>query len=223
MNVLIVEDDESVGRFLKQALQEAGYAPLVAKDGSTGLQRAQNGDFEVILLDVMLEGIDGFEICRRLRDGGVVTPVLMLTAKDLLEDKVRGLDSGADDYLVKPFQVAELLARVRALLRRGTSGPTQLQVADLLLDPASRQVSRGGKTILLSATEYALLESLMRNTGRTLTRSVILQHVWQYDFDGNDKILDVYISYLRKKIDDGRPSLIHTMRGVGYRLEAHES
>jgi len=174
----------------------------------------------VILLDIMLEGIDGLEICRRLRKAGIVTPILMLTAKDLVEDKVRGLDSGADDYLVKPFNLDELLARVRALLRRPGGGPAHLKIADLTLDPAARQVNRKGKTILLSATEYSLLEYLMRNEGRTLTRTMILQHVWQYDFEGNDKVLDVYISYLRRKIDDGGQSLIRTVRGVGYRMEA---
>lgn len=220
MKVLIVEDDESVSRFIRQALSEVGYASLVADDGSSGLAQGLTGGYELILLDVMLEGIDGFEVCRRLRASGVATPILMLTAKDLVDDKVQGLDSGADDYLVKPFKVAELLARIRALLRRTGGGPAALQVADLVLDPAARQVTRGGRAIDLSATEYTLLEYLIRNAGRTLTRSMILDHVWHYDFDGNDKVLDVYISYLRKKIEDGERSLIHTVRGVGYRLEA---
>jgi DNA-binding response OmpR family regulator len=155
-----------------------------------------------------------------LRGDGISTPILILTAKDLLDDKVMGLDSGADDYLVKPFQVAELLARVRALLRRRNLGTTSLKVGDLTLEPTSRQIVRGGKAISLSATEYALLEYLMRNAGRVLTRAMILQHVWQYDFDGNDKVLDVYISYLRRKIDRGHPnSLIQTVRGVGYCME----
>ena len=144
----------------------------------------------------------------------------MLTARDLLEDKVHGLDSGADDYLVKPFKVAELLARMRALVRRRVGGPTHLRIQDLVLDPTSRIVSRGGRAISLSATEYALLEYLMRNEGRTLTRSMILDHVWHYDFEGNDKVLDVYISYLRKKIDSADSSLIQTVRGVGYRMES---
>jgi len=167
-----------------------------------------------------LPGLTGFEVCRRLRGDGISTPILILTAKDLLDDKVMGLDSGADDYLVKPFQVAELLARVRALLRRRNLGTTSLKVGDLTLEPTSRQIVRGGKAISLSATEYALLEYLMRNAGRVLTRAMILQHVWQYDFDGNDKVLDVYISYLRRKIDRGHQnSLIQTVRGVGYCME----
>jgi len=220
LRILIVEDDASVARFLKQALSEAGYAAIVVEDGESGLALGKAETFEMILLDVMVEGIDGFEVCKRLRDAGIRTPIMMLTARDLLDDKVRGLDSGADDYLVKPFQVAELLARVRALMRRPGGGPTLLRVADLELNPATRDVLRAGKNIELSATEYSLLEYLMRNVGRTLTRSMILQHVWRYDFDGNDKVLDVYISYLRKKIDGDDGSFIQTVRGVGYRLEA---
>jgi DNA-binding response OmpR family regulator len=220
LNVLIVEDDESVARFLRQAMLEAGYAPQVAEDGLTGYQLAKTNPFDLILLDVMLPGLTGFEVCRRLRGDGISTPILILTAKDLLDDKVMGLDSGADDYLVKPFQIAELLARARALLRRRNLGTTSLKVGDLSLEPTSRQIVRGGKAISLSATEYALLEYLMRNSGRVLTRAMILQHVWQYDFDGNDKVLDVYISYLRRKIDRGHQnSLIQTVRGVGYCME----
>ena len=220
MKVLIVEDDEGVSRFIRQALAEAGYAAVAAEDGDAGLSLGLSGEFEVILLDIMLPGVDGLEICRRLRGAGIKTPILMLTARDLLDDKVRGLDSGADDYLVKPFMVAELLARIRALLRRPGGGPAHLQVGDLVLDPAARLVTRAGKPVYLSATEYSLLEYLMRNAGRTLTRSMILQHVWHYDFEGNDKVLDVYVSYLRKKIDEGEVSLIRTVRGVGYRMEA---
>jgi len=202
-------------------MTEAGYAAQLANDGSVALGMARTTDFDLILLDVMLPSLDGFEVCRRLRAGKVTTPVLIITAKDTLEDKIEGLDSGADDYIVKPFHVAELLARARALLRRGVSSPAVLSVADLKLDPATRQASRAGRTINLSATEYALLEYLMRNAGRALTRSMILNHVWQYDFGGNDSVLDVYISYLRRKIDKGFSSpLIHTLRGVGYRMAA---
>lgn len=219
MNVLIVEDDESVARFLRQAMTEAGYAPQWASDGLKGLSLAQNGQFDLILLDVMLPGLDGLELCRRLRSAQVQTSILMLTARDLLEDKVQGLDAGADDYIVKPFHLDELLARARALLRRGSSTPAAVAVDDLTLNSLARTVSRGGKVIPLSATEYTLLEYLMRNVGHTLTRSQILEHVWQYDFEGNDNVLDVYISYLRRKVDRGRPSsLIQTVRGVGYRL-----
>ena len=219
MNVLIVEDDESVARFLKQATTEAGYSPQVVGDGLEALSLARSVDFDLILLDVMIPRMDGFEVCRQLRAHKVMTPILIITARDALEDKVEGLDSGADDYIVKPFQIAELLARARALLRRGISSPTILRVGDLTLDPATRQASRGGKTVNLSATEYSLLEYLMRNAGRVMTRSMILEHVWQYDFEGNDNVLDVYISYLRSKIDKGySPTLIHTHRGVGYRM-----
>lgn len=219
MNTLIVEDDLSVARFLKQAMTEAGYRTQVANDGITALDLAKSAEFDLILLDVMLPGVDGFEICRRLRASKVMTPILILTARDTLEDKIEGLDSGGDDYIVKPFQIGELLARARALLRRGVPSPTVLQVGDLTLDPASRKAVRAGKTVDLSATEYALLEYLMRNAGRVLTRSMILEHVWEYDFDGNDNVLDVYISYLRRKIDRTHSTvLIHTVRGVGYRM-----
>ena len=223
MNILIVEDDESVASFLKQATTEAGYAPQLVDDGLDALEMARAGDFDLILLDVMVPRMDGFEICRRLRAAKVATPILIITARDLLDDKVKGLDCGADDYIVKPFQVAELLARVRALLRRGSSNPVVLQVGNLALDPVSRQVSRAGNAISLSATEYTLLEYLMRNAGRVLTRSMLLEHVWQYDFGGNDNVLDVYISYLRRKIDRGYgAALIHTVRGVGYMVSGHD-
>jgi DNA-binding response OmpR family regulator len=221
MNVLVVEDDDSVARFLERAIRQAGYTAQLSNDGLVALDMALTSDFDLILLDVMLPNLDGFEVCRRLRAAKVGTPILIITAKDTLEDKIEGLDSGADDFIVKPFHLAELLARARALLRRGVSLPAVLSVADLELDPATRQASRAGKTISLSATEYALLEYLMRNAGRVLTRSMILNHVWQYDFDGNDNVLDVYISYLRRKIDKGYSSpLIHTVRGAGYRMAA---
>ncbi len=220
VNALIVEDDDSVARFLKQALTEAGYAARVAEDGVTAYELARVQNFDLILLDIMLPRMDGFEVCRRLRAERVFTPILLITARDALQDKITGLDSGADDYIVKPFQIGELLARTRALLRRAHPAPVVLQVGDLTLDPASRKATRDGKAILLSATEYTLLEYLMRNTGRVLTRAMILEHVWQYDFEGNDNVLDVYISYLRGKIDKGQPHpLIHTVRGAGYRLE----
>lgn len=219
MKVLIVEDDASVARFLKQACAEAGYAPFVVEDGLVALNTAQSQSFDLILLDVMLPGLNGFEVCRRLRESGASTPILMITARDALEDKITGLDSGADDYIAKPFQVAELLARMRALLRRGSATAGVLRVGDLTLEPATRHAERSGKKISLSSTEYALLEYLMRNARRVLTRSMLLDHVWQYDFGGSDNVLDVYISYLRQKVDKGhaRP-LIHTVRGVGFRL-----
>jgi DNA-binding response OmpR family regulator len=221
MKILIVEDDESVARFLKQATQEAGYAVEMVEDGLLALQTAKTLPFDLILLDVMLPGMDGFEVCRRLRAAHVMTPILIITARNTQEDKIAGLDGGADDYIVKPFKVGELLARVRALLRRGNSAPTILHVADLTLDPATRQAMRGDKAISLSSTEFSLLEYFMRNAGRVLTRSMILDHVWQYDFEGNNNVLDVYISYLRRKIDkDHVKPLIHTLRGVGFKMEA---
>lgn len=219
MRVLIVEDDDSVARFLMQAMREAGYSPVVADNGADALRLASAGSYDIILLDVMIPEINGFEVTKRLRSLRVTTPILIITAKDAIEDKIEGLDSGADDYIVKPFQIAELFARVRALLRRGASLPAVISVGDLTLDPATRQATRMGKTIYLSATEYSLLEYLMRNAGRVVTRSMILEHVWQYDFDGNDNVLDVYINYLRNKVDKrSKVQLIHTVRGVGYRM-----
>lgn len=218
MNLLIVEDDDSVGRFIVQATSEAGFVPRLVSDGVEGLTLAKQIHFDIILLDVMVPSLTGFQICRQLRDAKIQAPIMMLTAKDLVEDKIQGLDSGADDYLVKPFEVGELLARMRALLRRGT-GSLTLVVDDLELDSIHHQVTRSGNRIELSSTEFTLLEYLMRNSGRVLTRSMLLQHVWRYDFEGSDNVLDVYISYLRKKIDRDRTnSLIRTVRGIGYQL-----
>jgi two-component system OmpR family response regulator len=218
MNVLIVEDEEGVSQFLAQACKESGYAPLIEPNGVRALSLAQSTQFDIILLDVMLPGMNGFEVCRNMRAAGVKSLVLIITARDTLEDKIEGLDAGADDYVCKPFRVAEILARMRALLRRRESSSTILEVGDLKLDPARRIAERGGKEIRLSATEYNLLEYLMRNAGKTMARSVILDHVWQYDFGGHDNVLDVYIGYLRQKIDKGRTPLIHTARGMGYRI-----
>jgi len=219
MNILLVEDDLAVARFLTQAAIEAGYSVQTANDGLAALKMAQATRFDLILLDVMLPGLNGFEVCRRLRSVGVSSLVLIITARDATEDKVEGLDAGADDYIAKPFKVAELLARMRALLRRAGSSSTVLQVADLTLDPATRQARRDGKSIALSATEYSLLEFLMRHANRVLERATILDHVWAYDFGGSDNVLDVYIMYLRNKIDkDHKVRLIHTVRGVGFRL-----
>jgi DNA-binding response OmpR family regulator len=219
VRLLIVEDDDSVARFLAQATREAGYDVEAVSDGIEGLRRGATGAFDLLLLDVMLPGLDGLEVCRRLRATQMRVPILIITARDTLEDKLAGLDGGADDYLVKPFHVAELLARVRALLRRAEPAGHVLQVADLRLDPALRQARRGDKTTSLSATEYVLLEYLMRHAGQVLPRAAILEHVWQYDFGGNDNVLDVYVSYLRRKLDRGHaPRLIHTVRGVGFRM-----
>ncbi len=221
VNVLIVEDDDDVAVFLNQATQEAGYVTHMVGDGNAAVQAARSVEFDLILLDVMLPGLDGFEVCRRLRAGSVRSLVLIITARDSLEDKIIGLDAGADDYIAKPFHLAELLARMRALLRRGNSSSTILRVDDLTLDPDSRTAERSGKRINLSATEYALLEYLMHHAGKTLTRSILLEHVWQYNFEGHDNVLDVYISYLRRKIDKGHPRpLIQTVRGMGFRLSS---
>ena len=212
-----MEDDASVARFLEQAVSEAGYTTKVEGDGLRGLKAAQSEAFDLILLDVMLPSFSGLEVCRNLRAAGVNSLVLMITARDATEDKVAGLDAGADDYLCKPFKVAELLARMRALLRRGSSGTAPLRVADLTLNPATRQAQRGGKTIALSATEYSLLEFLMRHADRVMPRTAILDQVWDYDFGGSDNVLDVYIMYLRNKIDKGHEKrLIHTARGIGF-------
>jgi two-component system response regulator MprA len=219
MRVLIVEDDISVAAFLKQALREASYSFEACDDGAQALQLCEGSHFDAILLDVMLPSLDGFTVCRRLRARGVETPILLLTARDTLEDKIEGLDAGADDYIVKPFALAELLARLRALLRRGAPVTSALNVDDLMLDPATRKATRAGKTIMLSATEYSLLELLMRNAGKVVTRASLLDGVWQYDFAGNDNVLEVYISYLRRKIDkNATRKLIHTVRGSGYKI-----
>jgi Response regulators consisting of a CheY-like receiver domain and a winged-helix DNA-binding domain len=223
MNVLIIEDNPAVARLLKQATKEAGYTPQMADNGLQALSCALSQQFDLILLDVMLPGLDGFEICRRLRAAQVSSLILMITARDSTEDKIAGLDAGADDYIVKPFQVAELLARMRALLRRGQSSSPVLRVADLTLDPVTRKATRDGKSTSLSATEYSLLEYMMRHADRVLTRSEILDHVWQYDFGGTDNVLDVYIGYLRQKLDKGHGQrLIHTVRGVGFRMGADD-
>ena len=218
MNVLIVEDEPGVSRFLRRACEEAGYAPHVEADGARALAVAKNTSFDLILLDVMLPGLNGIEVCRELRNARVKSQILIITARDTLEDKIAGLDAGADDYVCKPFHVAEILARMRALLRRDDADAPILQVGDLILDADTRFARRDGQDIRLSATEYALLEYLMRHAGKTVPRGVILDHVWQYDFAGQDNVLDVYIGYLRAKIDKGRAPLIHTSRGVGYRL-----
>ena len=194
-NVLIVEDDESVARFLEQAVTEAGYSAESCADGILASEKAETQGYDLILLDIMLPGRNGFEVCRHLRAMSVATPILLITAKDTLEDKIEGLDSGADDYIVKPFQIGELLARMRALLRRGAAMPAVLRIGDLTLDPATRKATRGGKQIFLSSTEYTLLEYFMRNAGKVLPRAQILEHVWNYQFEGRDNVLEVYISY----------------------------
>ena len=220
MRVLLVEDEKKVASFIKKGLEEHGYAVDYGADGTSGLVMALDQIHDLVILDINLPEIDGLSVLRQMRAKKVVTPVLLLTVRATIEDKVIGLDTGADDYLAKPFSFEELLARVRALLRRGseTKSPV-LTVADLVLDPASRQVFRGGDRIELTSKEFAILEYFIRNSGRVLTRTMIIDHVWDYDFDADTNVVDVYVNYLRKKIDAPyQPKLLHTIRGTGYVL-----
>jgi two-component system OmpR family response regulator len=205
---------------LKRGLEEEGYAVDVAATGSDAVWAATENPYDAILLDVMLPDVNGFEVCRRLRAGGRWAPVLMLTARTAVTDRVAGLDAGADDYLTKPFSFSELFARVRALVRRGaTERPAVLEVGDLTLDPAARRVARGGTAVELTAKEFALLEYFMRRPGEVLTRSRIIEHVWDFGYDGDSNVVDVYVRYLREKIDRPfRRNSIETVRGSGYRL-----
>ena len=220
MRILVVEDENKLAAFVRQALAEEGHAVDVAHDGEAGLGLASTTDYDLLVLDWLLPGRDGLAVCRALRDSGSRLPILMLTARDSVEDRISGLDAGADDYLVKPFALGELLARARALLRRGPAAtPLVLRVGDLTLDPATRRVRRDGREIILSAKEYALLEYLMRQAGRIVARTRIMEHVWDFDFDCGTNVIDVYINYLRNKVDRGHDvKLIQTVRGVGYRL-----
>lgn len=222
--ILVIEDEERIRQFLKRGLTYEKYAVETAVDGQEGLDKARDNPPDLVLLDVMLPGIDGLEVCRRLRAASDDVPILMLTAKESIEDRVAGLNAGADDYLTKPFSFDELLARVRALLRRAQ--PSQPQVhrfADLELDTGTRQGRRGGQTFDLTAKEYELLELFMRNPRQVLTRDVIFDRVWGYDFGGESNIIEVYVRYLRQKTEiDGLPRLIHTVRGVGYVLREEE-
>ena len=222
MRVLVVEDETKVGSFIKRALEEESYAVDLCEDGSQGLDFALSGSYDVIVIDLMLPNLPGLEILRRIRKEKIHTPVLILTAQSKVDQKVKGLDAGADDYLTKPFAIDELLARVRVLLRRGTAeAPGVLQVDDLMLNPATREVTRDGQRIDLTVKEYALLEYFMRHAGRVLTRPMISEHVWDQDFDTFTNVIDVYVNYLRNKIDRGRSrKLIHTIRGSGYMLKA---
>ncbi len=217
--ILVIEDEDRIRQFLQRGLTYDGYRVDAAPDGRVGLDMARDNPPDLVLLDIMLPGIDGFEVCRRLRAASDV-PILMLTAKESIEDRVTGLDAGADDYLVKPFSFDELLARVRALLRRAQ--PTKPQVyrfADLELDTGTRQGRRGGRTFDLTAKEYELLELFMKHPRQVLTRDVIFDRVWNYDFGGESNIIEVYVRYLRQKTEEGDgPRLIHTVRGIGYVL-----
>lgn len=221
MRLLVVEDEKKVAEFIRRGLDEEGYTVDVAVDGEEGLNLVLNRVYDLVILDINLPKIQGLEVLRHLRESGFGAPVLLLTVRATIEDKVLGLDTGADDYLAKPFAVDELLARVRALLRRRKeTEPVTLQVADLILDPATRTVRRGDDIIELTAKEFSLLNHLMRNQGRVLSRTAIAENVWGYYFDTSTNVIDVYINYLRNKIDVGRePKLIHTVRGVGYVLK----
>ena len=221
MKILVVDDERAVRESLRRALELEGYEIELAADGNEALYRLEvTEEPDAVILDVLMPGVDGLEVCRRLRGAGSKLPVLMLTARTEVEDRVAGLDAGADDYVTKPFALEELLARVRALLRRtGETDGEVVRFADLELDPATREVSRGGRPIELTRTEFSLLELFIRNPRQVLTRTIIFERVWGYDFGYASNSLDVYIGYLRRKTEaDGEPRLIQTVRGVGYAL-----
>jgi heavy metal response regulator len=221
MRILVVEDEKKVAEFISHGLAEEGYAVDVSYDGDQGYFLAATNEYDAILLDIMLPKMDGIKLCEMLRTEDIHTPILMLTAKDAIKDKVKGLDAGADDYLTKPFAFEELLARIRALLRKKSLHQgTRFQVDDLVLDTVTHRVTRADKEILLSVKEYALLEFLMRNADSVVTRAMIAEHVWDINFETFTNVIDVYISYLRNKIDKGQKTkLIHTVRGRGYVLK----
>jgi len=220
MKLLLVEDEPKIAAFIQKGLSENGYEVTTAYDGKLGLVMALQGDYDVIILDVMLPVVNGLEVCKSIREQGVDTPVLMLTALGTVDDKVHGLQLGADDYLVKPFHFKELVARIQALTRRQNqhaSNNTELRIADLVLNRSSKTVRRDNKEIVLTAKEYSLLDMFMQNINRVLSRSDIAEHVWGYDFDAGSNVIDVYINYLRNKIEKGFSSkLIHTIVGMGY-------
>jgi DNA-binding response OmpR family regulator len=219
MQILVVEDEQRMADLLKRGLTEEGHRVVVAGDGASGLEIARTNPFDVIVLDVMLPRMDGMTVARRLREGRNQTPILMLTAKDAAVDVIRGLDCGADDYLTKPFSFEILLARLRAVSRRGAiPRPVCLEVADVKLDPATHQVTRGGDVLNLTPREYSLLELLMRNADRVVQRETILESVWGFDCDVNENTLEAFVRLLRLKVDAREPKLIHTVRGVGYAL-----
>src|SRR3954462_5937202 len=224
MKVLIVEDEEKTADYLRTGLAESGFVVDVAARGDSGLHLARTGGYDLVVLDVMLPGQDGWSVVAELRRGGLRTPVLILSARDAVDDRVKGLELGADDYLIKPFAFVELLARVRVLLRRGQPTPERLSVGDLSLDCIRRKVTRAGDNVELAPKEFSILEYLMRNRGRPLSRTMIVEHVWDMDYDGLTNIVDVYIRHLRSKIDDKWPvKMIQTVRGIGYKLELPES
>ncbi len=220
MRILVVEDEERIADFVNRGLGSAGYEVELAQDGQTALEKIHAVDYDLVILDLMLPDMDGLAVLEKARNRKVSPPVLILSAKGEVDDRVTGLEKGADDYLVKPFAFVELLARVRALIRRGQPSVEKLVIGDLTLDCIRRKVSRGGDSIDLAPKEFSILEYLMRNRGRPLSRTMIVEHVWDMEYDGLTNIVDVYIRHLRSKIDDKYPTkLIHTVRGIGYMLD----
>jgi heavy metal response regulator len=224
MRILVIEDEAKMAGFIKRGLEEEGAAVDVSPDGQDGLYRALTGNYDLIVLDITLPLVDGLDVCRKLRDEHLSTPILLLTARDTVEMKVRGLDSGADDYLTKPFAFAELLARIRALRRRDRAEVSlRLQIGDLVLDPLTRRVTRSNQPITLTSKEFALLECFMRHPDQVLSRTVLSEKVWDETFDSFTNVIDVYVNYLRNKIDRNyEPKLIHTVRGAGYVMRRPE-
>ena len=220
MRILVVEDEKRIADFLSRGLESGGYAVDVANDGSTAIELVHNTEYDLIILDLGLPDMDGLSALQKIRNRKTSPPVLILSARDAVDDRVKGLEGGADDYLVKPFAFVELLARVRVLLRRGQPTPERLQVGDLSLDCIRRRVARAGESVELAPKEFSILEYMMRNKGRPLSRTMIVEHVWDMDYDGLTNIVDVYIRHLRSKIDDRFPQkLIQTVRGIGYMIE----
>ncbi|MBS1824033.1 MAG: response regulator transcription factor [Acidobacteria bacterium] len=223
MRILVIEDEKRIADFLSRGLESAGYAVDVAHDGQAGLDLLHQTDYDLLVLDLNLPDMDGLDVLEKVRNRKVSPPVLILSARNAVDDRVKGLELGADDYLVKPFAFVELLARVRALLRRGQPIPERLQVGDLVLDCIRRKVTRSGHPIELAPKEFSILEYMMRNPGRPLSRTMIVEHVWDMDYDGLTNIVDVYIRHLRTKIDENTTTrLIHTVRGIGYMLDLPE-
>jgi heavy metal response regulator len=224
MRVLVVEDEKRIADFLSRGLQSAGYAVDVVHRGGDAIERVHATEYDLIVLDLGLPDVDGLQVLQKIKNRKAVSPVLILSARDSVDDRVKGLEQGADDYLVKPFAFVELLARARVLLRRGQPTPEKLQVGDLSLDCIRRKVTRSNENIELAPKEFSILEYMMRNRGRPLSRTMIVEHVWDMDYDGLTNIVDVYIRHLRSKIDDKFPvKMIHTVRGIGYMLDTSEA